>query len=419
LAEHTTKSDMPLVRRLEGKIVLVVHPAWHSCGSHQVFVSQARAYRSLGATVISLAVAETPGCVEGSQAFETYMAASGDLDADMRSFAGVPLRTTCNGGFLRAGKQWLRGNFAAMRLEMARLAAIPDALRSVPRIDLIHCNHFFCMPVAVRLRAQHNCPVILDTHDLQARQYALRNRAGLRLPPRVSYEDMLAIECDAIRQADILVHLNGEEAAVFGKLIPDKRHALLYPAVGAMPAGCGGGDSIIVASANYPNFLGLCWFLQEVLPLVPGAPVRIFGNIDRELSSRAPALFKAHASLFQGRVEIEKLRDAYRRATAVLLPATAGHGISIKTIEAFSCGAPLIATPLALRGFAIDLGMLPNLVVAENAADFAAALLRIQASRHVLDRDRKSSPTRKLYEQSFAFDAYCMSLRTVLKEVPI
>ena len=401
-------------RPLAGKIVAIVHPAWHSCGSHQVFVSQARVYRSLGAKVVSLAIGDDPGCVDGSPASKAYMAATGDLEADARMFAGMPLRKIWNGGFLRAGEQWLHGNYAAMRVEIARLANIPDALAVTPRIDLIHCNHFFCIPVAARLRDRHDCPIVLDTHDLQARQYVLRNHPGWALPPVARYEDMLAIELDAMRQADILVHLNGEEAATFQKLVPDRRHVLLYPAVTAVPAGPGGGDPIIVASSNSANLLSLVWFLKEILPLAPGVPIRILGNIDRQIQWGAPGLFKAHAGLFRGRVEVEELHDAYRNAAAVLLPATAGHGISIKTIEALSCGAPLIATPLAFRGLGINAAGLPNVTVAEDPAGFAAALRRAYATRHLPGASRESAATRRIYQQHFAFGAYRNSLWAIV-----
>jgi glycosyltransferase involved in cell wall biosynthesis len=414
MLDGAADSAVPLVSPLTGRTVAIVHPAWHSCGSHQVFVSQARAYRSLGAKVVSLAIADTPGSADGSRASKAYLAATGDLDASARIFAGMPLRKIFTGGFLRAGKQWIHGNYAAILIEIARLATIPDGRALAPRVDLIHCNHFFCMPVAARLRERHDCPIVLDTHDLQARQYVLRNHAGWALPPVARYEDMLAIELDAMRPADILVHLNDEEAAAFQKLVPDRRHALLYPTVNAMPAGPGGGAPIIVASANSANLLGLVWFLKEVLPLAPGVPISILGNIDRQIQRGAPGLFKAHAGLFRGRVEAAELHDAYRNAAAVLLPATAGHGISIKTIEALSCGAPLIATPLAFRGLGVNAAGLPNVTVAEVAAGFAAALRRAHATRHLPGASRESAATRRIYQQHFAFDAYRKSLWAIV-----
>jgi len=400
---------------LSNKTILLVHPAWHSCGSHQVFACQARAYHSLGAKVISLAIADSPFS-GGSRASEAYLAATGDLEADLRIFARTPLRKIWLVGFLRVGWQWLAGNYAATRLAVVRRAVIPDVIAAVRQIDLIHCNHFFCMPIAARLRGQYKCPVLLDTHDLQARQYALGDPV-FRLMRRPSYEKMLALELNAVRSAELLVHLNAEEAAAFEELLPGKRQALLYPAADAMPAGEGGGDAIIVASANYPNFLGLRWFLQEVLPLAPNVPVQIFGNIDRLFRKHAPRLLKEHASLFRGRVEIAKLRDAYRNASAVLLPATAGHGISVKAIEALSCGAPLIATPLAFRGFPAGAADLPNVTVTEDAASFAAALRRAYERRHVLDLARASSPTRQFYERHFAFNVYSEALRAIVDKL--
>ena len=39
---------------------------------------------------------------------------------------------------------------------------------------------------------------------------------------------------------------------------------------------------LIVASANYPNFLSVKWFLTDVLPLIPSVNVKIVGNVDLE-----------------------------------------------------------------------------------------------------------------------------------------
>ncbi|WOJ88775.1 glycosyltransferase [Methylocapsa polymorpha] len=397
-------ADLPLL----GKTVLLVHPAWHSCGSHQVFVSQARTYRSLGAKVLSLAVADAPGATLGSRQHRSYLAASADLEADARFFAGMPLRQVLNADFLRAARQWLHGNFAAILVETTKLVQIPDALASSPRIDLIHCNHFFCMPAARRLRDKHGCSVLLDTHDLQARQYALRNEAGWTLAPVASFEEMLAIELDAMRAADLLLHLNDEEAAAFQKLLPGKRHALLYPAVPAVSAESGGRDFIIIASANYANFLGVAWFLREVLPLAPDIPVKILGNIDGAFKFRAPDLLKRHAKLFRGRVK--DLDAAYRSAAAILLPTTQGHGISIKTIEAMSSGAPLIATPHAFRGFGLDPAEFANVALASDAAGFAAALRRAAASLDAPPADRRRADTRSAYDRRFSFEAYRKAL---------
>lgn len=392
---------------LAGKLVLLVHPAWHSCGSHQVFVMQAHAYRALGALVHSLAISDFPGWTAGSKAHEAYLAATPDLIADQRHYAGMPRRRMATPRFLAAVKQWLHGNAAAMLCATTRGAELPADLFTLPRIDLIHCNHFFCMPAALAFKGAHGPPIILDTHDMQARQFSLRNESQFRLPPKASFEDMLALEIAEMREADLLIHLNDEEERSWRELLPDKAHALVYPAIQSMPTGPGGSDIIIVASANYPNYLSIAWFLNEIRPMVPDVPLRIIGNIDQIVRAQAPALFAQHAGVFCGRMD--DLESAYAEAAIILLPTTSGHGISIKTIEALSSGAPLIATREAFRGIAVDPTTLGNVTLAENAADFAAALRAIaKAPKPALDRPM--SDTRRLYERLFAFDAYVNAL---------
>ncbi|MCL2452338.1 MAG: glycosyltransferase [Alphaproteobacteria bacterium] len=395
--------------------MLLIHPAWHSCGSHQVFVTQAQAYRHLGAKVLSLALVDIPGRIEGSTGAQNYLAATEDLEADVRLLTALPWAHIFRRDFLKSGLQWLRGNSAAIGLEVAKSARLPHQTVAGEPIALIHCNHFFCLPAALRLRGERFFPIFLDTHDIQARQYALRNSRNFRLPPVLRYQEMLELELSILKGADLLIHLNAEEADHFQALIPDQSHALLYPAVAAMPMGSGGGPPILVASANYTNFLSLSWFLREVLPHASEVPVQIYGNIDHELKLRAPELYKAHAKLFHGRVEMSELHTAYERACAVLLPATAGHGISIKTVEAMSTGAPLIATLLAFRGLGLDLAALANVCIAEDGASFAAALCQAYAGRSLPGPARQMVSTRQIYEKRFAIGAYQKSLWNIVE----
>ena len=304
----------------------------------------------MGATVLSLAVADFPGWVEGSKAHRAYLAATPDLIASERYYAGMPLRRFARPRFIKALDQWLHGNAAAMLCATMENADLPDELRSLSKIDLIHCNHFFCMPVALSLKGNRECPILLDTHDVQARQFALRNESRRLLPPKAGFAAMLTLELEQMRKADLLIHLNDEEAAEWRDLLPDRPHVLIYPAIKPMPIGPGGRETVIIASANHPNFLSVAWFLENVRPLVPDIPLRIIGNIDVLVRARDPALFARHAELFSGRVD--DLESVYANAAAVLLPTISGHGISIKTIEALSSGLPLIATGEAFRGIA-------------------------------------------------------------------
>jgi glycosyltransferase involved in cell wall biosynthesis len=392
---------------LHGKTVVLIHPAWHSCGSHKVFVMQAQAYRALGARVLALALADFPGHVRDSWAHSAYLDGSQDLPADCRYFAGMPRGAVFTPAFLRSFKDWLHGNYATMLVETIKLATLPVELAELPEIDLIHCNHFFCMSAAMKLRGNRDCPILLDTHDLQARQYVLRQSGFWTLPPAATYESMLAVELANMDAANVLIHLNTDEAASFDRLMPHKRHVLVFPGVEPISVGQGGSGLIIVASANYPNFLGIFWFLTDVVPHIPELPIEIIGNVDQEFRRRAPSLFREHAAMFKGR--IKDLHKAYCDAAAVLLPVTEGFGISIKTIEALSSGAPLVATPPAFRGMGIDPTKLANVSLACDPLGFAAAIRRAEADR-TAPQDRMGSDTRRLYERMFSPLAYQRSL---------
>ncbi|HEY1736284.1 MAG TPA: glycosyltransferase [Methylovirgula sp.] len=412
-AETAEFQERAASRWLAGKTVVLVHPAWHSCGSHQVFVTQAQAYRNMGATVLSLAVADFPGWVAGSKAHNDYLKATPDLVADARHYAGMPLRRFTRPRFLNSVRQFLHGNAAAMLIATTENADLPKAILSLPEIDLIHCNHFFCMSVALRLRGARPCPILLDTHDVQARQFALRNETRALLPPKTGFATMLALELKEMRQADLLIHLNDEEEAEWRDLLPDRPHELIYPAIVPMPTGPGGHEIAIVASANHPNFLSVIWFLENVRPLAPDIPLRIIGNIDAMVRARDPALFARHADLFAGR--IDDLESVYANAAGILLPTISGHGISIKTLEALSSGLPLIATREAFRGIAVDPAILANVTLVDDAESFAKALRELAERPPSSGEERQGSDTRRLYERLFSFAAYQAAIGDVVR----
>jgi polysaccharide biosynthesis protein PslH len=136
---------------LTGKTVLLVHPAWHSCGSYNVFMTQAQAYVALGARVLSLAITDFPGNTAQSGAAKAYFDATQDLAVEQRFFTGMPAGAIPTRQFLHVTNDWLHGDYAAMLVETAQRSALPTELDAT-QIDLIHCNHFFCMPAAAKLR---------------------------------------------------------------------------------------------------------------------------------------------------------------------------------------------------------------------------------------------------------------------------
>jgi glycosyltransferase involved in cell wall biosynthesis len=397
---------------LAGKTVAVVHVAWHSCGSHQLFVGEIKAYKALGARVISVAVMDVPSrqAPNGGR-WPSYIAATQDIVADKRYFAAAPVKSLWRSGLLNHG-WWplIHGDQATWLVELVKRAPLPEGL-AAERVDLVHANHFFTMPLARRLRGPHGAPpIVLGTQDIQARQFVLRNQSGFFVPPRATYDDMLAIELYWTGRADLCEHLNADEHQEFRKLLPRRRHALIYPAIDRVALSQTPREISIVASDNYANFVSLRWFLTEVLPRAGGVPVAIYGNVDKGVKTHDRDLYEAHKGLFKGRVP--DVGAIYANAAAILLPTVEGHGISIKSIEALCCGAPLIATPQAFRGMGVDPAKLGNVALCGDADSFAAALRDCHARLADGDAQPASADcaTRRVYEENFSPEAYARAL---------
>lgn len=391
-----------------GRNVAIVHPAWHSCGTYQVVLGQVDAWTRLGARVVSIACSDQPGFKPSrGWIWNAYRKATPELDAHPRAFAGAPAHAVLAPTFLRDVLwPYVHGDQAVIRAGMVSRAALSDDLLR-EKFDLVHCNHFFSMPVALRL-AQGRAPILMDTHDLQARQFVLMNEGMPWLRPLARYEQMLAQELDWMRRADVLLHLNADEDAAFRKLLPEKRHELVYPAVPPVPTGPGGNEIVLVSSRNTANVASALWFLREVAPRAPEISVRIYGSVDAGVKAADPALYEKHRTWFAGRVE--RIDDIYAGARLALLPTIEGTGLSIKSVEAMASGLPLVATSLAFRGMNLDAAKLANVALADTADGFAAALRAAAAEPPLSADERRASATRQAYDAHFSEAAYSRRL---------
>ena len=396
---------------LTGKTIAIVHPAWHSCGTYQVVVGQIEAWTSLGARVVTIACSDEPGFKPArSWIWNNYRRATPELDSHPRHFAGAPLHAVLGPQFL-SDVLWpyIHGDQAVIRAGMISRAQLPAALTD-ETFDIVHCNHFFCIPVATRL-AKGKAPILMDSHDLQARQFVIMNEGLPWLRPLASYDQMLGRELDLMRKADVLLHLNAEEDEAFRTLLPEKRHELVYPAVPPVPTGPGGDEIVLVSSWNRANVESALWFLREVAPRAPEIAVRIYGSVAGGVKSADAALHEKYRDWFAGRVE--HIGDIYAGARLALLPTTSGTGLSIKSVEAMASGLPLIATSHAFRGMNFDAASLGNVVLADDAAGFAAALAAAAKGAAPTARERATSPSRRAYDAHFSEQAYARQLAEV------
>jgi glycosyltransferase involved in cell wall biosynthesis len=386
--------------------VIVVAPPWPRSGSGNIFAAQVAAHARRGARVLLLLAPTHRGYARHKTEFWR------DAVVSMR-YPGVDTvaypRT--GRGRIRAYVNWLRAGCDDTLAISARYGAsgrLPADLRpflASVQVGLVHVNHVFCMPLALRVarlvhRIQGRRPrILLDTHDIQSDVIFARRESNPLARRLDSHAELLRTELALCAGADALVHLTRADRDFFASHLLDKHHVVVLPTLnpahemelarrrgqgqpGATP-GVGPGDEpggawlIYVGNEHYANLVTVRWLLAEVLPLAgPGVAdrIRIIGAIGGLLKRRDPELFSRHATVFAG--EVASIFEFYSRARAVLAPALAGTGTSIKLIEALCAGKPVVTTTLGLRGLPAGELADADIEVHDDAAAFATALTR-------------------------------------------
>jgi glycosyltransferase involved in cell wall biosynthesis len=134
-------------------------------------------------------------------------------------------------------------------------------------------------------------------------------------------------------------------------------------------------DTVVLHGAmDYaPNVDAAVFAANEVLPLV--RQVRPEARL--VLAGRNPSA--AVRALAGPAVEVtgalDDLRPVLQQAAVYLCPMRLGSGIKNKLLEAFACGCPTVATPLAVNGVAVTEG--DDVLLADDAASLASAVARV------------------------------------------
>jgi glycosyltransferase involved in cell wall biosynthesis len=310
-------------------------------------------------------------------------------------------------GRVRALLRWLHAGRDDSLAIMARYGAsgrLPGELTRFierTRVELVHVNHAFSIPLAERVAHLVQCVqgrrprLLLDTHDVQSDAIVVRQKKNPHSHRLDSHADLLRSELGFCAQADAIVHLTQADCDFFAARLPGKHHSVILPTLDPTSeaklvasrgrfdtGGASGGrppssSLIYIGTQHEANLATVRWLLGEVLPLagpsVTGR-VHIIGAVGGLVRRRDPELFQRYATLFAG--EVPSVIDLLTAARAVLAPATAGTGTSIKLIEALCAGKPVLATTLGLRGVPAGALTGADIEVHDTAADFAAALTR-------------------------------------------
>lgn len=157
-----------------------------------------------------------------------------------------------------------------------------------------------------------------------------------------------------------------------------------------------------------PNRVAVQWWTDHVRPALDalgGGDVRL-----TVVGHRTSRLEGADEERLRFTGYVEALGAELRKHRAMVVPVRSGAGVKTKVLDAWSVGLPVVATRAGAAGLDPEAG---GLVLADSAADFAAAVVRLRddpalaaatgaRGRHLLERDWSPAALAERWRESVA-----------------
>jgi glycosyltransferase involved in cell wall biosynthesis len=236
-------------------------------------------------------------------------------------------------------------------------------------------------PIATQYEAlvRHRAPraqLIFDTVDLhflrEERAARTLDRAPLRRQAARSRRRELAL----VAGCDLCLVVSEVERTLLAQALPGSRIEVLSTVVEVRGRRTGfeerAGLLFVGGFGHPPNLDGMRWFLDEIWKELLARDPTLMLHIAGDLTREARAQLTRDNVVLHGRVhDLSELLDTCRLSIA---PLRFGAGVKGKVNMAMSHGLPVVATPIAAEGMHLRDG--EDVLVAETAADFGAAVLR-------------------------------------------
>jgi len=259
-------------------------------------------------------------------------------------------------------------------------------------------------------------PSVADRIDCVTleRLRSLRRRPAMvgRVMASLVYERRLA------RAFAATVVAGQDDARAFGRISGSARIVVIPNGVDAQPTPrfeTQRPSPTVVFSGTlnyYANVDAVIYFARHVWPLVrrsiPGARLLVVG---RTPSRRVLALNDLAG--IDVRAEVPDMALALQEAWVAVAPMRLGTGVKNKVLEAWAVGRPVVLTPLAANGLALD--DLARSLVAKRWDTFAALVVRLLSDQDM--RQSLGSAALSLVRANHSWDRSAAALSQLLREV--
>ena len=262
-------------------------------------------------------------------------------------------------------------------------------------------EHFWCASYA-SLLGRYCDRVVLDLHNIEsqlARTHAQAARWPVSWASERFAESYERLEREWLPRYDVILvaseedrrRLSHPDVRVFPNALPE----IARPAVPEANA--------IIFSGNleyHPNVEAVRWFRLKIWPRVreqtPGIEWRLLGS-----NPGAIAAFTGGDPRIRVIGPVEDAITHLAETRMCVVPLLSGSGTRFKILEAWTAGRAVVSTTLGAEGLGARDGQ--HLLLADNAEDFAGAILRLLNDRAL--GERLGAAGRALYEEQFTWPA--------------
>jgi GT2 family glycosyltransferase/glycosyltransferase involved in cell wall biosynthesis len=220
-------------------------------------------------------------------------------------------------------------------------------------------------------------------------------------------------ELDLVRRCDATIVVSPVEQELLGREARGHRVEVLsniHKLVGCR-ANYGARKDIwfVGGFQHQPNVDAMQWFVADIWPRVrPSLPEVVFHIVGSKLPPEIAALAGNGVEVHGFVSDLDGFLDGCRLAVA---PLRYGAGVKGKVNQSMAHGQPVVATPIAVEGMAIESGV--EALVADSAEHFAEAIVQLYRDGELWQRlsDAGLENTRR----HFSFEAARVGLERILR----
>lgn len=278
--------------------------------------------------------------------------------------------------------------FLMLRDENREMRRVLADLISHNSFDIVHADQLNMAPFGLAT----GLPLVLDEHNAVwtiFQRLAQQERGLKRLLLEWEWRRLRAYEGRICRRSAAVMAVSSEDRAALlaaGAREPIATIPIAVDIAGMTPVKRAADAQAILSMATMywpPNIDGVLWFAREVLPLIhtqlPQAPFVVVG-------ARPPAAVQALAADPTVAVTgyVEDPMPYLEQSALMVVPLRAGGGMRVKILEALARGIPVVSTTIGAEGIDVTDG--EHLLIADDPASFAAAVLRLLRDRAFADQ---------------------------------